>query len=217
MEELTQNDIDHFLGLHHNARRPGSIPTVYQATQLGLGSDQEHVLSEDKLFEHFFHCDLRTWNFRVPPHLTADTALQSVHNSGSTAKFVCGKPSNSLLLASDGMTVRQVESVVLRRRHRYMLQSPEKIRNRIALYNEEVQDAKKGEMQNFNEKAACQKDYNLYHQSHNTYSLVGNDEKLTKVVRYVQISPLYPSALIDFLELDFLYALPVRYAGNMLE
>ncbi|EFQ29401.1 uncharacterized protein GLRG_04545 [Colletotrichum graminicola M1.001] len=88
--ELDQNAIYYFLDCHHNAKRSGSIPAVYQATQPGLGSGQAHVLSEDsKLFEHYFDYDLYARGPKdnpTPPHIMADDASQSVHDSGSTTE-----------------------------------------------------------------------------------------------------------------------------------
>ncbi|KAK1600171.1 uncharacterized protein LY79DRAFT_503316 [Colletotrichum navitas] len=88
--ELDKNEIYYFLDCHQNAKRSGSLPAVYPATQSGLGSSQAHVLSEDnKLFEHYFDYDLYARGPKdnpTPPHIMADDASQSVRDSGSTTE-----------------------------------------------------------------------------------------------------------------------------------
>ncbi|KAK2037278.1 hypothetical protein LZ31DRAFT_181376 [Colletotrichum somersetense] len=87
--EFDKNDIYHFLDCHQNAKRSGSIPAVYQATQ-GLGGGREHVLSEDnKLFDFCFDYALyaRDPKDNPPtPLIMADDGPQSVHDYGSTTE-----------------------------------------------------------------------------------------------------------------------------------
>ncbi|GKT83073.1 hypothetical protein Ct61P_00923 [Colletotrichum tofieldiae] len=73
-----ENEIYNFLDWHQYAKRSGSNPSAYQATQRGLGSGQGQDLSEDdELFEFFFD-----WNLYAqdptdnsgPPLIMADGA-----------------------------------------------------------------------------------------------------------------------------------------------
>ncbi|KZL76044.1 hypothetical protein CT0861_08348 [Colletotrichum tofieldiae] len=85
-----ENEIYNFLDWHQYAKRSGSNPSAYQATQRGLGSGQGQDLSEDdELFEFFFD-----WNLYAqdptdnsgPPLIMADGAPLSIHDSGSTTE-----------------------------------------------------------------------------------------------------------------------------------